>query len=188
MSPSHLTRRPLPAVVFIGALTVVTALVWVRVLDRAEQAGGPSSSSCSTPPPAQPTVLPQPHAVSVLVLNSTNRDKLATETKKRLQVLGFKVTQATNDDATYGGHGVIAGVGEIRYGSAAFTSAALLHLYLDTARMVPNDSSSATVTLSLGAKFTHLHSKATVLAEVDKQGLTLTSTIPPAPPPPVPSC
>ena len=36
-APQH--RRPLPAVVFIGALTILTAIVWVRVLDRGTASG-----------------------------------------------------------------------------------------------------------------------------------------------------
>src|ERR1700710_616010 len=120
-------RRPLPALAFIGALSLLTALVWFRVLHRTDAStAGPSnstSSSCPSPSPtpsATPTVLPVPTKVTVLVLNSTNRNGIA---------------------------------GDTRSAPSALPSPTLLSYYFPHAKLLPTDSSSARVMVALGAKF-----------------------------------
>lgn len=149
-------RRPLPALAFIGALCLLTAIVWFRVIHRSDGSPAPTPSSCSsasTAHVAAPKVVPHPPTVSVLVLNSTNRSGIATSTKKQLQKRGFKVTDAKNDSATYGGHGLVNGVAEIRYGPASLASATLLTFYFPHAQLKLTDASSNVVAVSLGRKF-----------------------------------
>ncbi len=98
-------------------------------------------------------VVPHPKKVSVLVLNSTSKDGIATATQKALTKQGFHVTDATNDGAAYGGHGQIKGVGEIRYGPRGLPAATLVHLYLPKSAMRETDASSKLVTVSLGAAY-----------------------------------
>ena len=64
------------------------------------------------------------------------------------------MVSAANDEPSYGGHGDIAGVGEIRFGPSAAAGATVLHYYLPHAEMVRTDSSATTVVLALGEKFT----------------------------------
>jgi LytR cell envelope-related transcriptional attenuator len=185
-------RRPLPALAFIGALSLLTALVWFRVLHRTDTTTeGATKSSCptssssasSSPPPAAPRVLPIPGKVSVLVLNSTQRKGLAGTASKALKKQGFKVAHPTDDASTYGGHGLIKGVAEIRYGAAALASATLLRYYFPAAALKPTDSSTTTVMVSLGAKFKAVAATAVVHRELTKAHVKLSRTATPAPTP-----
>ena len=153
-------RRPLPALAFIGALCLLTAIVWFRVIHRSDSASPPAASCSpgSKAPAPTVTVVPHERTVSVLVLNSTNRKGIAGDTKKALIARGFKVTDARNDSATYGGHGRIEGVAEIRYGPSALAAATLLRYYVPHSAMKATDASSNTVTVSLGAKFKRIAS------------------------------
>jgi hypothetical protein len=156
-------RRPLPALAFIGVLCLLTAIVWFRVIHRSDGSAPPDSSKCpssakpsATKTPthvAAPKVVPLPKRVAVLVLNSTDHNGIALTTKKTLTKQGFRVTEATNDTRAYGGHGLIKGVAEIRYGPRALPAATLLHFYFPHSVMKPTDASSRQVTVSLGQKY-----------------------------------
>ena len=181
-------RRALPAVIFIGILVVLTAVVWVRVLSGAASPGTSPSSSCTTPAPPVPSVLPRPTAVSVIVLNGTDRAKLAAHTKTGMTARGFRVVQIGNDEPSYGGHGILTGVGEIRYGPTAAAAAELVHYYLPGARMVATDSSASTVILALGTTFQHLLLPAQVASELAAHHARMTTSSPPPVPVPTPTC
>jgi hypothetical protein len=174
-------RRPLPALAFIGALCVLTAVVWFRVLHRTDSAASPPRPSCPTTSasaaPAKPkqTVLPVPAKISVLVLNSTERTRLATRTARKLHKQGFKITDAADDKPLYGGNGKpISGVGEIRFGPTAKPAATLLHYLFPAATMKQNDSSSGVVTISLGADYKKFVPFAKVRKTLRKQDVRLT--------------
>ena len=187
-------RRPLPALAFIAALTVLTALVWFRVIHRDDDSADAAGRSCpsgdsTSSAPAKITVLPVEANVSVAVLNASNRAKLATKTKKLLEAKGFKVTLATNDDKPYGGHGLIKTTGEIRYGPDSKPAATMLHFYLPTAKMVLTDQSTPVIYLALGAKYKSLRTTAAVRTALVKAHITRTSgELPSADPSPSPSC
>ncbi|HEY8300893.1 MAG TPA: LytR C-terminal domain-containing protein [Jatrophihabitans sp.] len=152
-------RRPLPALAFIGVLCLLTGIVWFRVIHRSDGPSKAAASKCpatiskKTAQPAKASVVPRPTKVSVLVLNSTSKNGIATSTQKALTKQGFHVTDAKNDGAAYGGHGVIKGVAEIRYGPRALPAATLVHLYLPKASMHETNASSRLVTVSLGAGY-----------------------------------
>ncbi len=169
------SRRPLPALIFVGALTVLSVLVWFRVLNRSEQSSTPSPSVCRSAPVSAPRVLPYPGNVSVLVLNAANRNGLAALTQKALGRRGFNVAQIDNDGPKYGGPGVLRAVGQIRYGPQARLAATLLHYYLPAASLRTTDSPSATVILSLGTRYTKLFSGPAVIAQLRAHGVTLSS-------------
>jgi hypothetical protein len=158
-------RRPLPALVFIGALSLLTALVWFRVLHRTDDSGKSAAPSCphvSASATPAPKVLPVASQVSVIVLNSTNRNGIARAATKALGKAGFKVGKATDDSALYGGHGLIKGVAEIRYPTGQLAGATLLGYYLPGATLKANDSSGSLVVVSLGSRFGHVASAAGV--------------------------
>ena len=175
-------RRPLPALVAIAALTLLTALVWFRVLHRgaqSEHTTQPTKSTCPTPTVTVPTVLPKPGSVTLIVLNSTTRNGLAGNVRKVLIVDGFKVpAQAVNDGTAYGGHGLIAGVGEIRFGPTERTSAALLAFYVPGAKLVQTDSSAPSVILSLGTQFKALATAKAAAAAIAAAHATPSSPTP----------
>lgn len=177
-------RRPLPALAFIAALCLLTALVWFRVLHRSDGSTNAGKSTCpsqSTSAAPPPKVLPVPKRVSVLVLNSTQRNGIAAATKKELEKHGFKVTQATDDTTAYGGHGLIKGVAEIRYGPSALAGATLLRYFFPKAAMKVTDSSSAVVTVSLGAKYKKAATSTAVRRALAKAHVKVSSKPAPTP-------
>jgi LytR cell envelope-related transcriptional attenuator len=140
-------RRPLPALVFLLGLSLLTALVWWRVIHRSDSSSSSSaSSSCA---PASNTAVPQPAAVTVNVLNSTDRAHLARSVAGSLRKIGFHVTGYGNDDPGI----VVNGVAEIRYGPKGNDAATLLSFYLPGATLVATQRSDSGVVVSLGTKF-----------------------------------
>ena len=102
-------RRPLPALICLLALTLLTALVWWRVLHRG--ADHAEAKSTCTPQVTQ-TALPRPATITVSVLNSTQRTGIAKGAAGVLTKRGFKVSGYGNDKPP------IAGVAEIRFGAS----------------------------------------------------------------------
>src|SRR5215469_1985728 len=113
-------RRPLPALLFLVGLSLLTALVWWRVIHRSDS--NSSSSASPSCPPASNTVVPQPAAVTVNVLNSTDRAHLARTVATTLRARGFHVTGYGNDDPGT----VVTGAGESRSGPKGKDAATLL--------------------------------------------------------------
>ena len=121
-------RRPLPALVLLIALTLLTALVWWRVLHR-DNGHAAAGGKCPTPA-SSAAVLPRPATVDVSVLNSTTRTGLARTTATTLTKLGFKVAGYGNDNPKV--H--VAGVAEIRFGPDQKKDATLLSAITSRAR------------------------------------------------------
>ncbi len=171
-------RRPLPALVVIAALTLLTALVWFRVLHRGAETHSSATTPCPTPTAVAPSLLPKPPLVTLIVLNSTTRNGIAGGAKKIFQKDGFKVSLAANDASSYGGHGLLSGVGEIRFGPSASAAARLVSYYLPGATLIQTDSSAATVIVSLGTKYTAPASPAAVASALATGHIALTSPAP----------
>jgi LytR cell envelope-related transcriptional attenuator len=152
---SSSARKPLPAVVFLLALSLLTALVWWRVLHRSDSGKAAASSpSCSASPTPSLTVVPAPAAVTVTVLNSTDKTGLAAQVSGFLATDGFKTgTPAfANDETT---RAPVTGVAEIRYGPAGAAGAKLLTFYVPGATLVPDATvTDATIVVAIGAKYT----------------------------------
>ena len=182
-------RRPLPALVAIAALTLLTALVWFRVLHRGTGSAATTPKACPTPTvTSTPSVLPKPNLVTLIILNSTNRNGLAAGAKKALVKDGFKVGEVTDDSTTYGGHGTITGVAEIRYGPSAAAAATLLTYYLPGATLVATDSSASSVIVALGNKYKAPAVAASVSAALLSAHATTATTTPSSRPTPSPTC
>lgn len=165
-------RQHLPAAVFLVALILLTALVWWRVIthDNSQHAAANGECSSSSTSPAKPTTLPPPSSVTLTVLNSTNRTGLAAKVATQLKKDGFLIPEnATNDPSGK----QIAGVAEIRYGSAGEGGARLLSYYVPGATLVTTDSTDETVVLSLGAKYTALATQKAVKAKLATDGVKL---------------
>jgi LytR cell envelope-related transcriptional attenuator len=146
-------RRPLPALAFLLALSILTGIVWWRVLHRPEPAGTASSPTAgptaSCTPKAQAIRLPTPASVTVVVLNGAGQDQLATKVTGQLKSRGFKVGKPDTTSA-------LSGVGEIQYGSAGRAGATLLRYHLPGAKLAPTNHADARITLVLGAGFRSL--------------------------------
>jgi hypothetical protein len=152
-------RRPLPALAFLLALSILTAIVWWRVLHRAEPtstAQGPAPSQSARCSPASKGIrLPEPSAVTVTVLNGAGRDGLATRVTGQLKSRGFAV-------GTPGTTAALTGVAQIRYGTAGRSAATLLSYYLPGAKLAAASRRDAKLELVLGSGFTSLATDATV--------------------------
>lgn len=157
--PATTARRPLPALVFLLVLTILTAIVWWRVLHRPDSSSGASAPAVVQPlrctPGGKAVTLPKPAAVTVDVLNGAGRDQLAAQVGGQLKSRGFKV-------GTPGNASALTGVGEIQFGTTGKAGATLLSYYLPGARLVAQARSDAAVELVLGSGYHALATPAAV--------------------------
>lgn len=164
---SNAVRRPLPALVALVALLLLTALVWWRVINRDDATTTTANRHCSTPSssataPAPPTTtLPKPSTIRILVLNATNRTGIAADARTGLQSAGFTSPHLAEN---FTGKAKIAGVGQLRFGASAKDGATLLRYYLPGISLLRTRSTSPLVTVVLGPKYDGVLSS----AQVDK--------------------
>jgi hypothetical protein len=158
-------RRPLPALAFLLALSVLTGIVWWRVLHRPEPAGstgkpvaGQTAASCT--PGVTAIRLPRPASVTVVVFNGSGRDQLATKVTGQLKSRGFKTGTPLTAPTP------LSGVGEIRYGTAGRAGATLLGYHLPGAKLTPENRAGTRINLVLGSGFRSLASADTVTRAV----------------------
>lgn len=169
------SRRPLPALVFLLALTLLAALVWWRVLARSsnDAAAGPTCTPSTSA--AQPKELPEQAAITVTVLNSTKRQGIATKAQLALVHDGFQApASAANDSKAYPGYsGKITGVAEIRYGPDGSQGAQLLQYYFPGAKLVKTQAKDSTVLVSLGTQYKNVAPQREVTAALKSDGVKL---------------
>jgi hypothetical protein len=169
-SPS--VRRPLPAVIALAALLLLTAIVWWRVLNR--DSGSSASSSCPTEVTTTAS-LPAPDLVTVQVLNSTDRQGIADKARATLVNDGFNSPDpAANDKPKV----KIRGVAEIRYDKKGKAGAKLLRYYFPKAKLVHIKSKTGTVIVSLGDRYQGVASPSTVNAALQDKGIELRTAAP----------
>lgn len=171
------TRRPVPALIALAALLLLTALVWWRVLHRGDGSGA-GASSCPTHAPAQ--TLPAQSRVTLIVLNATKRTGIAAKARTTLVADGFNIPRAAANDRP---KVKIRGVAEIRFGSRSRAGARLVRYYLPGARMVLTKSTYPAVVVSLGDKYRGVASPSAVAAALQRNQISLNSATPGAPSP-----
>jgi hypothetical protein len=161
--------------VFLLALTLLSALVWWRVLARSSDDAAAGASCTPSTPAAQGKELPEQAAITVTVLNSTKRQGIATKAQRALVRDGFQApAQAANDSKAYPGYsGKITGVAEIRYGPDGSQGAQLLQYYFPAAKLVRTSSKDSTVLVSLGTKYKKVASQKAVTAALKADGVKL---------------
>lgn len=176
-------RRPLPAVVALLALLLLTALVWWRVLNR-DSGASSTASSCPTTHTSASAQLPAPSLITLDILNATNRGGIASKARTTLLNDGFNIPHvATNDKRKTKIHGVA----EIRFGPSGHDAAQLVQYYLPGAKLVTTASKNATVVVSLGERYRGIASQSAVQAALKRKEIALDTTTPGAPSP-SPSC
>ncbi|HEV2887150.1 MAG TPA: LytR C-terminal domain-containing protein [Jatrophihabitans sp.] len=150
--PTATRRRPLPALAFLLALSILTGIVWWRVLHRSEESlatGTPTASqSARCTPGARAVRLPNPASVTVVVLNGAGRDQLANRVTSQLKSRGFTV------------------------GTPGRPGATLLSYYLPGAKLVPASRRDARIEVLLGSGFRSLATADTVKRAVASAGKT----------------
>lgn len=138
-------RRPLPALAFLLALSLLTALVWWRVFHRDGEPDVQARQTCTV---QAGTVLPAPGTVSVIVLNGTDRVGLAGQASAALAAAGFVMGEPGNEP------NAVASAAEIRFGPTGLPGATLLSYYVPNAVLVPVPTrADATVEVALGAQY-----------------------------------
>src|SRR4051812_9309208 len=170
--PSTMRRRPLPALAFLLALTVVTAVVWWRVLHRSTNS---ESSTCPAPTTSSvagvATTLPTPGSVTVVVLNGTSRAGIAGKARDALLAAGFRSPDQQANDT----HQVI-GVAEIRYTPAQAKAAHLLAYWFPSARLRATASAGGKVVVSLGKGYRQISTQKQVDAALARDHVVLRDT------------
>lgn len=159
-------RRPIPAIVFILLLSLISALVWWRVLHRDPAQGAKSTTSAtsttsttSTPShcvlvTAAPVAWPAPATITVSVLNATNRPGLAGSVTKAMKQRGFQATKPDNDTES--------AITEVRSGPKYGSAARLVQLYLPGSRLVTTNAKTPTIVVSVGSGYKALSTSAQV--------------------------
>jgi len=153
-------RRPLPAVVFLLVLSVLTAIVWWRVLHRSDSTDN-SGTSKATPVAtcassgAKPITLPSPKTVKVTVFNAAGVSQLAAKVTGELKARGFQ-TGTPDDRPSY------PGVAEVEYGPTGKAAATLVAYYLPGSRLVPITRADSSVDVVVGSAYKALATPAAV--------------------------
>jgi hypothetical protein len=160
-------RRPLPALAFLLALTILTAIVWWRVLHR-DDASATGTVKVTQAPTCTPTgakaVFPKPSAVSVKVRNGALRDGLAGVVQGQLKARGFATTGADTVTVQSELSTLSKEVAEIRFGSSGKAGATLLSYYVPGSKLVLISRSDASVDVVLGKSFRSLATPQAVTA------------------------
>lgn len=168
--PVSTARRPLPALVFLLVLSVLTGIVWWRVLHRptASSTTAPTPSITAAPltctPGGKAIRLPAPKTVLVVVLNGANRDQLATQVTAQLKARGFRTGKPDDAPST------LSGIAEIQFSTASRAAATLLSYYIPGSRLVASSPAGSPLTLVLGTGFHSLAPQATVNRSVAGAG------------------
>lgn len=172
-------RRPLPALIALVALLLLTGIVWWRVLHRDDKPTAAKVCHTSAPSSSQslPTALPAPTSITVQVVNSTKRNGIATAVRTTLIRDGFKVpAPAANDSAA--GKKTNTGVAQLRFGPTGKQSATHLRFYFPGASMVTTSSPTSTVVVALGATFKAIATPAAVTAAMKAAAVSVASPAP----------
>jgi hypothetical protein len=167
--PSTTMRRPLPALIFLIALTLLAALVWWRVLSRSHHSATPAQH-CSAPPSGA-LVLPPPSSVTVVVLNSTQRNGLAGAARAALLRAGFRSPDPPRNDLS--ARSPLTGVAQIRYPTGMLGGAKLLQYYLPGATLTSSTATDGKIVVSLGKAYRSVASAAAVRAAMTRDKVSV---------------
>jgi hypothetical protein len=157
------TRRPIPALVLLVALSVLAVVVWWRVLHRGT--GEATAGACPAPPSAGVLAL-DTRRVQVRVYNATTRSGLARMVADQLRRRGFAIAATSNDPLAETRQ--VRGVGELRYGALGARQAKLVSWHLPDMRLAEDPRTDAIVDVALGPRFRALAS-ASKVSQAKKQ-------------------
>ncbi|WP_154670713.1 envelope integrity protein Cei [Actinopolyspora erythraea] len=174
--PRYRRRRPLPALILLAVLALLSGFVWTRVFESTETVEmatrcnvpdakpGTSAAQPGDPPTRTQagTMLPRdalddttpapPQDVPVHVFNANGEANQATLVSEALSNLGFAEGGEPANDPVYTDLNLKCH-GQIRYGRAGAGAARTLSLMAPCAQLVRDQRSGTTVDLALGSEF-----------------------------------
>ncbi|WP_424185210.1 envelope integrity protein Cei [Actinokineospora sp. G85] len=172
-------RRPMPALIFLAVLGVLTTVVWITVLQG--QADPNAAKRCQPPPaatipPADGQVVPTlgqpltpesldktapaaPSGVLAKVVNASGQRRQAGAVTEALRELGFTQVTDPANDLIYSG-GTLTCRAQIRFGQQGAAAARTLSIIEPCAELVRDERQDATVDLAIGQRYTHLQPSA----------------------------
>ena len=170
---SYRRRKPIPAIVLAVLLVIAAIVVWVKVINRADNTA--AATSCPPVPGVAGKPAPQigtplaytalakvtpapPAQVQVSVYNASTKHGAAQIVSTSLLQLGFNVAGNPQTDPAYpqsdsNPNDVMACQGQIRFGANGESAARTLSLVLPCTELVRDNRQDATVSVSVGAKF-----------------------------------
>jgi hypothetical protein len=166
-------RKPLPAIVLAVLLVIAAVVVWVKVIDRADNTA--AATSCPPVPRVAGKPAPQigtplaynalakvtpapPAQVQVSVYNASPKRGAAQVVSTSLLQLGFQVASNPQIDPAYpqsdsNPNDAMVCQGQIRFGPNGESAARTLSLVLPCTQLVKDTRQDASVTVSIGTKF-----------------------------------
>jgi hypothetical protein len=156
-------RRPVPALILLLVLSLITAVVWWKVLHRNSDADG--VAGCQ-PVPTLASLKVDPKTVKLRVYNSTEKAGLARTVADQLHKRGFAIAATSNDPLASSRD--VQGVGELRYGPSGTNQALLTSLYLPGIRLIPDPRTDAVVDVAIGPSYKTVATAAQVTAAKKK--------------------
>ncbi|MGW0892745.1 envelope integrity protein Cei [Saccharopolyspora sp. NPDC002578] len=181
--PRYRRRRPLPALLVLGLLVVLSGFMWTRVFETTEDIetatrctlpGAPTAAPEPTaePQPEQPAALGQmlsrnaldrttpvpARDVRVRVLNGNGEANQAGLISQELTNIGFAPGGEPDNDPVYPNYDLNCH-GQIRFGGAGASQARTLSLMVPCAQLVRDDRTDSSLDLALGSDFKDIKSK-----------------------------
>lgn len=167
------SRRPIPALVLLAVLVLVSGFVWTRVFENRQTTE--TATTCN-PPSAKPgaaqqpvgTPLPRnglddaplvpPQDVATRVLNGNGQARQATLVSDELTSLGFAKGPDPGNDPSYPNQDLKCH-GQIRFGQDGAGEARTLSLMIPCAQLVRDERTDRSVDLALGSRFEDIKPK-----------------------------
>lgn len=168
--PRYRRRRPLPALVVLSLLVVLSVYVWTVVFDSVQTTEAATRCNMPSAPrsaPGQPapdvgSMLPRngldqtpfvpPQDVGVRVLNGNGESKQAGLVSDELTSMGFAHGPEANNDPIYKNYDLNCH-GQIRFGDAGAGAARTLSLMAPCSQLVRDGREDQSVDWALGTKF-----------------------------------
>lgn len=173
-------RNYRPALIALGVLFAVSALVWVFVLTRPVTIR--EAAACNAPPATTDSAAPKLGArvsasalidvapamladTKVRVLNASGQGGQASEVAGALRDLGFAAPTAANDPIYAGNR--LSCQGQLRFGDAGKADAAAAWLVAPCVELYRDDRQDDSVDLVIGTDFTSLATSDDITAVLD---------------------
>lgn len=153
-------RRPLPPLIFLLVLALVSLAVWWNVLRTERQEAAEQAAACESVAEAAPPTDLEPGDITLRVFNATDTAGLAQTVATALAERGFVIAEVANDPTER----EVTGVGELRYGARGSEAARYMQVYLPGAGDYQDVRADARVDLVVGPEFTTLASAEEVAA------------------------